>query len=229
MKLSVIIPAHNEVARIGAALEALCVQDYPDFEIIVVDNASTDSTVPAARAASQDAKIVFEARKGTMWACERGRKEASGDIIVRMDADCIPDRDWLRRGAEHFKKTDVAVVSGPYLYYDTSPGFRAISYLTQKYLYTFANLLLRLFRLGGITIGGNTFMRASALQAAGGFNTNLVFYGDDTDVAKRLSKYGLCIFDPHLVMRTSGRRFESHGTIRLAFAYWYHFFKQLFS
>lgn len=227
MKVSVIIPAHNEASVIGASLDAVLAQDYPDFEVIVVDNASTDGTAAAAVAYGR-VKVVSETRKGTMWACERGRREATGDIIVRMDADCLPEHDWLSRGTAHFERDpQVVVVSGPYIYYDATRVFRFASFLTQKYLYTWVHTVLRIFRAGGITMGGNTFMRASALERAGGFNTALTFYGDDTDVPKRLSRFGRCVYDPRLVNRTSARRFKAHGTVRLVLTYWYHFFKQL--
>src|SRR6266851_3119714 len=100
MKVSVIIPAHNEEDYIAATLKAVCAQDYPDFEVILINNAGTDRTAEIAR--QFPVTIINEQRKGTMWACERGQQEAQGEIIVRMDADCLPDKDWLKKGAAFF-------------------------------------------------------------------------------------------------------------------------------
>jgi len=228
MKISVIIPAYNEEKYITDTLKAITAVDYPDFEVIVVDNASTDYTANLARLFP--VKVVSESRKGTMWACERGRKEASGEIIVRMDADCLPKKDWLSKGAELFKDPKVVVVSGPYDYFDASPFFRWTSLFIQKYIYVPANAAFQMMRLhAGITVGGNTFVRASALAAIGGFNTSITFYGDDTDLPKRMSAVGKVVFNRNVVMPTSARRFKKEGIIRLQVKYVFYFMKVIFT
>lgn len=228
MKASVIIPAFNEEAGISETLKAIQAQDHPDFEIIVVDNASTDKTAEVARSFT-GVKVVREDNKGTMWACERGRKEATGEVIVRMDADCLPDKDWLTRGMDYFQDPEIAVVSGPYDYFDAKKGFAPLALFIQRYIFAGLHSILQAVRGGGITMGGNTFMRSSALQSAGGFNTSIIFYGDDTDIPKRLSEFGQCIYDPDLIMKTSARRFHKDGIIRLQARYTYHFFKVIFT
>lgn len=225
-KVSVIIPALNEEQNIKQAISAVKNQDYKDVEIIVADNGSTDKTVEYAK--EEGVKVVIENNKGTMWACEAGRKVATGDVIARLDADCIPLTTWISSGVKHFKDSRVTVVSGPYDYYDTSLFFRKTSLYFQKTIYVFVHILLRTFKNQGVSIGGNSFMRSSALKHAGGFNTAITFYGDDTDTAKRLSKYGICVFDRRLVMKTSGRRFKKDGILRLQSKYIYYFFKVLF-
>jgi glycosyltransferase involved in cell wall biosynthesis len=228
MKISVIIPALNEEARIGTAIEALLTQTQPPAEIIVVDNGCTDGT--SAAASRFPVKVVREERKGTMWACERGRRAASGDIIVRMDADCMPEKDWLANGTTHFINAEnVIMVSGPYDYADGSRFFRKSALLTQRYLFGPVHALLQLFKAGGVSMGGNTFIRSSTLEKAGGFNTDIEFYGDDTELPKRLARFGRIIFDRRLVMKTSARRFQEEGVFRLQMRYIFHFFKQLSS
>jgi glycosyltransferase involved in cell wall biosynthesis len=228
MKISVIIPAFNEEKYLERTLEAIVAQDYPDFEVIVVDNASTDKTAEIAKSFSK-VKVLFEGNKGTMWACERGRKEAAGDIIVRMDADCLPEKDWLSKGAAFFKDEKMVGGSGPYFYYDASKFFRWFTLIGQQSIYYPANAIMQVFKIGGISVGGNTFMRASALQSIGGFDTSLVFYGDDTDIPKRLTEIGKFVYSPRLVMPTSNRRFEAHGYFKLMSTYIFHFFKVIFS
>ncbi len=226
MKISVIIPAYNEEENIGKTLDAVLASDYPNFEVIVIDNASKDKTFEVA--SKKGVKVIQETRKGTMWACEAGRQKATGDIIVRLDADCLPEKDWLTRGTHWFADKKVSAVSGPYDYFDGPTVFRYFTLGLQKYLYVPINYFLSFFGIGGITIGGNTFMRAESLEKIHGFNTSITFYGDDTDVAKRLSAVGKVIFDGSLVIKTSARRFKSEGTFKITLKYVYHFFKVMF-
>lgn len=227
MKMSVVIPAHNEELYIGAALEALLAQDHPDFEIIVVDNASTDRTSEVAQ--GYPVTVLTEARKGTMWACERGRQAATGEIVVRMDADCTPHPDWLSEGERHFEDARVVAVTGPYDYVDSGALFRLTTLFIQKVVYRATHHIThRYLGQGGLMVGGNSFMRASALEVVGGFNTDIVFYGDDTDTAKRLATVGRIIFAPHHVIPSSARRFQKEGVLRIGWNYFKGFFLHAF-
>ncbi|MCX6718840.1 MAG: glycosyltransferase family 2 protein [Candidatus Taylorbacteria bacterium] len=202
-------------------------QDHPDFEVIIIDNANTDKTLEIAK--RFPVRIVSETRRGTMWACERGRQEARGEIIVRMDADCIPGKDWLSQGASFFENEKVVGVSGPYDYHDAKSFFRITSLHFQKTIYKLVNFLLQLVPgRGGVMLGGNSFFRAKSLAAAGGFNTDIYFYGDDTDSAKRVSKHGKVVFNNSLVMKTSARRFHKEGILKLQIKYIIPFLKVIF-
>jgi glycosyltransferase involved in cell wall biosynthesis len=231
MKVSILIPAHNEERQIADALHNLENQSYHDFEVIVIDNASTDRTTEIvnefmkASSVKYPLTLVHESKKGTMWACEHGRLSATGDIIVRMDADCLPRPDWLRNGLHYFNDPQVSAVSGPYEYYDGPLWFKVVTSIIQKGLYTLTNYFLRFLKTGGVMIGGNSFMRASALAQAGGFNTDLVFYGDDTDTAKRLAHQGKVIFSPSVVLPSSARRFAHEGYLHTVAEYLYYFIR----
>ncbi len=238
MKISVVIPAYNEEGGISAAIEALLAQDYSDFEIIVVDNASTDNTADVARKYSHARldrndhpialKVLSETRKGTMWACECGRHEASGKIIVRMDADCRPGSNWLSRGVAHFNDPNIVLASGPYDYHETNVVFRYSSYVLQVLIYMPTNTILQWLGMGAISLGGNTFLRATTLEKMGGFNTALTFFGDDTDTAKRAARFGKVVFDPLLIIKTAAPRARFGGNKKI-YKYWLNFFKVIFS
>lgn len=223
-KVSIIIPAHNEESCVYETLKTALAQDYPDFEVIVVDNASTDKTAEIVKQFPK-VKIVYEKNKGTQWARERGRLEAVGEILAFMDADCLPYPDWLSKGVKFFTDEKVAAVGGFYDYFDATPFFRKASYFLEKWVYTPLNLVLGWLHLGGVLIFGNTFIRASVLQKIGGFDTRIVFYGDDTDTAKRISKVGKIIFTGDISQRTSARRFKKQGIIKTLCLYLFHFFK----
>ena len=225
-KVSIVIPAHNEEASLAATLEKVLALKYPCFEVIVVDNASTDRT--AEIASRYPVRLVREEQKGLLHARERGRVEATGDIIANIDADCLPDARWLDRGVRRFDDERIVGVSGPYYYFDGQRTFRNISLFVQKYLYALTSRVMQFFGRTGILIGGNTLIRADALRAAGGYDTSIIFYGEDTNTARKLSGQGKTVFMPDFVMPTSARRFKSEGMLRVTGLYLYHFVKTAF-
>lgn len=91
---SVVVCTHNGAARIGACLRALQNLDYPDFEILVVDDGSSDDTAEIVRGFS-DVRLIESEHEGLGAARNRGAREAQGDIIAYTDDDCRPDRQWL--------------------------------------------------------------------------------------------------------------------------------------
>jgi cellulose synthase/poly-beta-1,6-N-acetylglucosamine synthase-like glycosyltransferase len=228
LKASIVVPAYNEENVISETLRHLLAQDYPNFEIIVVNNASKDRTHEVA-ASFPGVRVVDESRKGLLWAREAGRQAATGDIIVNIDADCLPEKDWLSHGISYFENPKYVAVSGPYDYFDGGFFFRNTSLLLQKNVYWFVSKIVQLpfIKQGAILIGGNNFIRAEALKKAGGYDTSITFYGEDTNTAKRVSKFGYVLFNRSVVMKTSARRFIEEGKINITVKYLFHFFRTL--
>src|SRR3990167_8387264 len=92
MKLSVIIPVYNEEDVIIDCLKSLSHQIYKDFEIIVVDDGSTDNL----KLKSQNLKILTQNHKGPGAARNLGAKHAKGDILIFVDADMTFDKDFIK-------------------------------------------------------------------------------------------------------------------------------------
>lgn len=228
MKISIVIPAYNEEAYLAQTIRSALEQDYSDFEVIVVNNGSTDRTEKVARG-FPGVTVVNESRRGLLWAREAGWLAASGSIIANMDADCLPDRDWLSKGALYFKDARVSAASGPYDYYDGGLVFRYVTLYMQMSIFWLTSKTIQLpgIRAGALMIGGNNLIRAEALKKAGGYNTALTFYGEDTDTAKRMSKYGEVVFSNRLIMKTSARRFKAEGIVTLGLKYLIYFFKTI--
>lgn len=104
MKVSVVIPAYNEAQYLAGCLASLSKQTLSrsDFEVIVVDNGSTDGTPKIARAAESVAGIavrLLEKPKTSISAVRNhGASQARGEVLAFLDADCLADPDWLEAG-----------------------------------------------------------------------------------------------------------------------------------
>jgi len=217
-KVSVLIPAFNEAQYISKTLKAILEQDYFSFEVIVVNNASTDATEEAInnfiaehKGSADLIRVAFEPRRGTNHARECGRKLATGNIIAQLDADCIPPTNWISKAVGQLQRNKVVAVTGPYDYYDSSFLRRQFTLLAQLIFYPLINAMVQINHRGGIMIGGNSFIDAAVLDKAGGYNVDLTFYGDDIDIAKKVSPFGWIHYAPLLILKTSSRRFAALG------------------
>ena len=111
LKASVVVPAYNEEDYLGKALASLKNQSIEPFEIIVVDNNSTDKTVEIAK--SYNVKIIKEHTQGLSYARDKGFDEAKGDILLRLDSDSVAPTDWVERITQEFEKdTELSTFSG---------------------------------------------------------------------------------------------------------------------
>lgn len=112
--ISVIIPTYNSEKTIEACLKSLLKQFFPrkQYEIIVVDDGSTDRTVELV--SKYPVKLFKQLHKGPAAARNFGAKRAKGKILLFTDADCVPDKNWVRHMTEPFKNEQIVGVSGTY-------------------------------------------------------------------------------------------------------------------
>ena len=212
MKFSVIICAHNEARYLAACLHSLLAQTRPPDELLVINNASTDETADVARRIP-DVRVVDEPRKGLVVARETGRRAASGDVLVYVDADCRAPLAWLERIEAKFER-DAALIalSGPYRFYDWDWWGR---FLIRAYDVTLAPatqlLVKHLLRIGTIFYGGNFAVRSEALERIGGFDTSIEFHGEDTNLGRRLYAVGKVALYHDCYLYTSARRYVAMG------------------
>lgn len=116
-RISLVIPAYNEEDYIAQCLQAALGQAEPFYEIIVVDNNSTDRTAQIARSFKR-VKVVTEKRQGVVFARSIGFDMAKGDIIARIDVDTLLTPEWSQQLAREFSDPLLAAVSGRPTYYD---------------------------------------------------------------------------------------------------------------
>ncbi len=115
MKFSVIVPTYNRQDLLRQCLTALLAQDYPDYEIIVVDDGSTDHTREMIAAEFPRVRYVYQANRGPAAARNRGIAIATSDTIAFTDDDCVAPHDWLARLADGFARFPQVVGVGGYL------------------------------------------------------------------------------------------------------------------
>ncbi len=110
-KISVIVPVHNCRETIASCLDSLIQLDYPSFEIIIIDDESTDET-PEICGTYPQAKLVRVPKGGPSKARNVGIRIARGDFVAFTDGDCIVERDWLTELEKGFTSPEIAGVGG---------------------------------------------------------------------------------------------------------------------
>jgi glycosyltransferase involved in cell wall biosynthesis len=181
-------------------------QDFKDFEIVVVDNNSTDKTVEIAK--KFGAILVSEKNQGVAFARNKGAKIAKGKILVFTDADTILPKNWLSRIKEEFEKDKELIAFGGSCQFYSGPISARIS---SKFLLKPFLILDKFFSGGFNLMGCNMTIKREAFFEVGGFNENLKL-NEDVEISYRLRKIGKVKFDPNFKVKTSGRRFR-HGLI----------------
>jgi len=216
MKLSIVIPAFNEEAYIGKTLESIFYRPPNNLlEVIVVNNASTDRTRCVA-ASFLRVTVVDEPQKGLTKARQAGLRAARGEIIAYLDADTLIDEQWFNIvNKQYAEDKNLVCLSGPYIYYDI-PAWQK---WCVKWLYWGILGRITYFIVGYMALGGNFVAKKSALLEIGGFDSSIKFYGEDTDIARRLSTVGKVKFLQTFSVKTSGRRISKEGLLRTALRY----------
>jgi glycosyltransferase involved in cell wall biosynthesis len=102
-RISIIIPAYNEERYLGRCLESIALQTKRPYEVIVVDNDSSDTTAAVARQ-FPFVTLLKQPRRGRIFAQTIGFQYASGDILTRIDADAVLPPGWVQRVASYFER-----------------------------------------------------------------------------------------------------------------------------
>lgn len=114
VEISVIVPAFNSEKTIAATIQSILTQHTnKSFELILVDDGSTDNTSEIAEKFSKT-RVLKQQRKGPAAARNLGAKNAQGEILLFIDADCIASRRWLNEMAFPFRSANVSGVQGAY-------------------------------------------------------------------------------------------------------------------
>ena len=201
-ELSIVIPAHNEEAFLGPTLEAIAVAVAAldvAAEVIVVDDASTDRTAEIAR--RHGARVVTAAVRHIAAARNAGAREATGDMLVFVDADTTITPRILRAAVETMRGG--AVGGGASAHFETSAPRWAHGAIA------FAAWILR---RAGWAAGCFFFARREAFERAGGFDERY-YASEEIHTSRALKRLGRFVILRDSVL-TSARKSEHYSMLR---------------
>ena len=195
-KVSVVVCAYNADRTMDSCLASLKELNYPNYEVIVVNDGSTDKTLEIAKS-YQYIKLISQENKGLSVARNVGLAAATGEIIAYTDSDCVADLDWLTYMVAKFLSSGLSAVGGPNFpppedslvpsCVAASPGGPTHVLLSDE--------------VAEHIPGCNMAFRREALEEIGGFDPIFHAAGDDVDVCWRLQDKGYTIgFSPSAVV-----------------------------
>jgi glycosyltransferase involved in cell wall biosynthesis len=183
-EISVVVCTYNGSRTIRNCFENLLKLDYPNFEVIVVNDGSTDESANIAR--EYDFRLISSENQGLSSARNIGLEAATGEIVVFIDDDAFPDRDWLKYLAATFLTTDCAGVGGP----NIAPiGDGKIADCINNAPGGPAHVLVS-DREAEHVPGCNMAFRKDCLKAIEGFDPQFKIAGDDVDLCWRIQQCG---------------------------------------
>jgi glycosyltransferase AglE len=173
--VSVIVPVYQGERHIGDCIRSVLAQDYPSgrFEVIVVDNGSTDASVATARAFDRVRVLIESETRSSYAARNRGIRNASGEILAFLDSDCVAEPNWLRN-AVHALNEQAAELIGGCVVFDYGP------HPTGAELYdSMTNMQIeRNVQERGIAKTANLVVRRRAFDQVGEFPGSMASGGD---------------------------------------------------
>lgn len=206
LRVSLILPAYNESDYLRECLTAISLQTVKPFEVIVVDNNSTDDTAAIARQFSF-VTLLHENRQGVLYARTTGFNAAKGDIIGRIDCDTIISPDWVKTVREIFADSDIVATSGAMEYGDI-----AMNGAINKIELQFRRWLAKSFEPTNTVFlqGASMAMRNDAWKSVKNSLCDRTDIHEDYDLALHLQQLGYKVsFDERLVAMLSMRRIDA--------------------
>ncbi|WP_373838606.1 glycosyltransferase family 2 protein [Methanospirillum sp.] len=182
-RVSFCIPTLNNEKTIECCIRSIVNQNYPDFEIIIVDGYSTDQTVKIAK---KYTNLIFYDSGFLGSARQTGVEKATGEILALFDSDIIiPHKNWLRNAVPYFNIEQKISTIWPV---NIAPPNSNL--VTQLY-FNYWKLIMdyRLEKGHGYFGGGNSLITKKSIEAIGGINRSL-HWGEDYDWAKKLKDIG---------------------------------------
>jgi cellulose synthase/poly-beta-1,6-N-acetylglucosamine synthase-like glycosyltransferase len=202
--VTVLVPAYNEEVVICDTIRSALSSNYPKLEILVIDDGSTDHTAELVRENfgwDPRVRLLLQTNRGKPSALNNGLTEATGEIIVSIDADTIVDSDAIPKLVRHFANPKVAAVAGNVKVMNRNrwlTRWQALEYITSQNLEKRAFDLLNCIPVVPGAVGA---WRTDLLRSHGGFSGDTV--AEDTDLTLTIRRGGWKIlYDEEAIGRT---------------------------
>ncbi len=186
-RVSVVVCSLNGGATLDECLRSLIALDYPDYEVIVVDDGSTDDSREIL-ARFPEVRAIHQAHSGLSVARNAGLRYATGALIAYTDSDCVADRNWLIYLVHQLLRSGAAAVGGPNL--SPEDGWLATCVAAAPGQPTH---VLVSDQVAEHIPGCNMAFRREVLEAIKGFDPQFRKAGDDVDICWRIQHEGLLI------------------------------------
>jgi prepilin-type N-terminal cleavage/methylation domain-containing protein len=186
-KVSIVVCSYNGGATLQQCLQSLLRLDYPDYEVIVVDDGSTDNTAALLERCAS-VRVIRQANRGLSAARNAGLFAATGAIVAYTDSDCFADTDWLTMLVHQLQRTGAAAVGGPNLTPDDGWLASCVAASPGQPTHVLEN-----DQVAEHIPGCNMAFRREALLAVNGFDCQYKRAGDDVDICWRLEQAGYWI------------------------------------
>lgn len=220
--VSVVVPAYNRAGFLPACLASLCSQTYPsdNYEIILVDDGSTDRSAEKAREILRCwggmFQVIQKANGGPASARNAGIRASTAEFVACIDVDCVADTNWLEQLVSVLYTSDAAGVGGPLV--NISPKCWVAYYLNTTALFRHR------VRRGQVDylLTNNAVFRRSALLLVNGFSEQNGVWGEDADLSFRLLQSGFkLLLAEEGIVTHFGTPTSVRGLIRNLYRYGY--------
>lgn len=190
-----IICTYNRAILLAEVLQTVCEQTLARtaYEVIVVDNRSTDDTSLVCHIFAMrypNVRVYFEEKQGISYARNRGWQEAKGDYVVYLDDDCKAPPHWLRTAAEIIRTVAPMVFGGPYfaIYNSSKPAWFKDEYgsYTPCSTATFINEMPDLLHGSNLVIARRLLAQIGGFAVTFGMSGHKLGYGDETELLRYL-------------------------------------------
>jgi cellulose synthase/poly-beta-1,6-N-acetylglucosamine synthase-like glycosyltransferase len=196
--ISIVITTHNEARGIGATLTALRRQTVPpgDYEVLLIDDRSTDGTAEAARAAGHPSLVIHHAAPDPasplttrQQALDLGFRLARGEIVMTLDGDCVVPPRWIETMAAPIRAGRAGAVAGPVGFAPVRGAVSLWQNADTAYYFAVSALMARAGFAPGVFFGNFAFRR-DLYAATGGFGATGFALTEDLAFARALHAVG---------------------------------------
>jgi len=215
-RVSIIIPAYNAASFIGDSVRSALTQTYPNKEIVVVDDGSTDDTraILEEYIKSGQIKYFYQENKGPAAARNLGIKNSSGEFIAFLDADDVWLPEKLKKQIDLFKNPKVGLVYSDMEFFGDKFPFKKYSEMTKGFYR--GEAMRELIKRNFIPIS-SVVLRREVFEMAGYFNEDFKRFpiGEDYELWLRVARVFEVDFIPEAFVRYRIHAGQmSHGRIK---------------